>query len=58
MTNIYYLKERKLTENSNPKIIQLENDRLMEILKCASCGVKRLLNLQIIQYYIYDYLWY
>ena len=41
MTNSYSLKERKLTENINPKIIQLENDRLMEILKYASCGVKK-----------------
>ena len=54
MVKSYCLKERKLTENVNSKIVKTKNNRLMEVSKCASCGVKKarfikkiiLLNLQ------------
>ena len=41
MVKSYCLKERKLTENMNSKIIKTKNNRLMEVSKCASCGVKK-----------------
>ena len=41
MVKTYCLKERKLTENINPKIIKTENGRLIERSKCASCGVNK-----------------
>ena len=41
MVNGYCLKERKLTENVNPKIVKTKNNRLMELSKCASCGVQK-----------------
>ena len=41
MAKSYCLKERKLTENVNPRIVKTKNNRLMELSKCASCGVKK-----------------
>ena len=41
MVKICCLKERKLTENVNPKIVKTKSNRLMEVSKCASCGVKK-----------------
>ena len=41
MAKSYCLKERTLTENVNPKIVKTKNNRLMELSKCASCGVQK-----------------
>ena len=41
MAKSYYQKERKLTENVNPRIVKTKNNPLMELSKCASCGVKK-----------------
>ena len=41
MVKSYCLKERKLTENVNPKISKTKNNRSMKLSKCASCGVKK-----------------
>ena len=41
MLKIYCLKERKHTENINPKVIKTENGGLIERSKCASCGVNK-----------------
>ena len=62
MVKTYCLKERKLTENINPKIIKTENGRSMERSKCASWGVTKARFIKVpvqlfmcfIQYYIYD----
>ena len=35
------LKQSKLTENSNPKLIKTENWRLIERSKYASCSVNK-----------------
>ena len=41
MVKTYCLKERKLTENINPKIVRTINRRIMENSTYASCGVKK-----------------
>ena len=41
MAKTYCLKERKLTENVNPKIVRTKSNQLMELSKCASSGVKK-----------------
>ena len=41
MVKSYCLKERKLTENVNPKIVKTKNNGSMEISKFAGCGVKK-----------------
>ena len=42
MVKSYCFKERKLTENVNPRIVKTKNNRLIELSKCASCDIKRL----------------
>ena len=41
MAKSYCLKERKLTENVNPRIVKTKNNRLIELSKCASCAAKK-----------------
>ena len=41
MVRSYCLKERKLTENVNPRIVKTKDNGLMELSKCARCGVKK-----------------
>ena len=41
MIKTYCLKERKLTENVNHKIIKTSNGRKIEESRCASCGAKK-----------------
>ena len=38
MVKTYCLKERKLTENINPKIIKIRNNK-MDRSKCTSCSL-------------------
>ena len=42
MVKTYCLKERKLIENVNPKIVKTSNGRKFEESRCASCGAKSL----------------
>ena len=37
----YYIKCRKNTKNLNSKIFKIKNMRLIKLLKCAECGVKK-----------------
>ena len=37
----YYLKCRKDTENIDPKISSISNDKAMILSKCAICGSKK-----------------
>ena len=41
MVKSYCLKERKFTENVNPKIVKTLNGRIIEISTCADCGVNK-----------------
>ena len=41
MIKSYCLKETKITENINTRIVKTETNRLMELSKCASCGVQK-----------------
>ena len=41
MVKSYCLKERKLTENVNLRIVKTKNNRLMALSKRASCGAKK-----------------
>ena len=37
----YCLKCRKDTENINPRVSKISNDRIMVLSKCAICGSKK-----------------
>ena len=39
MVKFYFLKERKETDGSDPKIIRAKNNRVMERTVCKSCGI-------------------
>ena len=39
MAKSYFLKERKVTERSDPKILRTKNNRVMERTICKSCGI-------------------
>ena len=40
--NTYCVKCRKDTENINPKILRIKNNRLIMQSKCPVCGIKKL----------------
>ena len=42
----YCLKCRKNTESKNPKVVRLQNERIMVLSKCAVCDSK---NMEIIK---------
>ena len=37
----YFVKCKKNTENSNPKIFKTKNGRLLMQSKCTNCGIKK-----------------
>ena len=37
----YFLKCRKYTENINPQVSSISNDKIMTLSKCAICGSKK-----------------
>ena len=37
----YYIKCRENIKNLNSKIFKIKNMRLIKLLKCAKCGVKK-----------------
>jgi len=39
MVKSYCLKERKVTEGFDPKIIRTKNNRVMERTRCINCGI-------------------
>ena len=41
MAKSYCLKERKLTENVNPRIVKTKNNRLMELAKMCKLWFKK-----------------
>ena len=41
MIKSYCLKETKITENINTRIVKTETNRLMELSNCANCGGKK-----------------
>ena len=38
---IYYVKCRKDTENTDPKMVRTKNNRLIMQAKCPVCGIKK-----------------
>ena len=38
---IFCLKCRKDTENINRRVLNTSNDRIMVLLNCAKCGIKK-----------------
>ena len=39
--NTYWVKYRKDTENTDPKIVRTKNNRLVMQSKCSVCGIKK-----------------
>ena len=39
MSGIYYIKEKKKTEGTDPTYVRSKNNRLMLKAKCGSCGI-------------------